>query len=301
MCPENKNNISGSRVLATTMKPCALCRQPALLFCESDRASLCWDCDAKVHGANFLVARHTRCLLCRACQEPTPWKASGAQLGRTVSVCDGCARGSCQAHKDKAAAIAAATAAPAAATVSVRGGGGEVARTAPMPAEVREERGRNSSSSSSSEDEDDDDLDDDMATDFDEDDDDEIGTDYDDDEDDDDDDEMVPFEHEPDEDEDGDNQVVPWSTAAEDAPAPAADTEPAPPPATASSCSSDDADYYSHGYESSSPARDRAVERMMMVRPAADGDFDGAGFAKRRMLARGNAPDLTPSYHYQVC
>uniref|UniRef100_A0A1D1XIE7 Putative zinc finger protein CONSTANS-LIKE 11 n=1 Tax=Anthurium amnicola TaxID=1678845 RepID=A0A1D1XIE7_9ARAE len=71
-------------------KQCELCNQPARIYCESDQASLCWDCDAKVHGANFLVARHTRCLLCRSCQSPTPWRASGSRLGPTVSVCERC-------------------------------------------------------------------------------------------------------------------------------------------------------------------------------------------------------------------
>ncbi|KAF8022357.1 hypothetical protein BT93_F0017 [Corymbia citriodora subsp. variegata] len=74
-------------------KTCALCKVPARTFCESDQATLCWDCDAKVHGANFLVARHSRTLLCHACQAPTPWKASGARLGHTVSVCDACVTG----------------------------------------------------------------------------------------------------------------------------------------------------------------------------------------------------------------
>ncbi|XP_056171425.1 zinc finger protein CO3-like isoform X1 [Syzygium oleosum] len=76
-----------------TAKTCALCKVPARTFCESDQAALCWDCDAKVHGANFLVARHSRTLLCHACQAPTPWKASGARLGHTVSVCDSCVTG----------------------------------------------------------------------------------------------------------------------------------------------------------------------------------------------------------------
>ncbi|KAK8953461.1 hypothetical protein KSP40_PGU010694 [Platanthera guangdongensis] len=72
---------------------CALCDGVAAMHCESDQASLCWNCDAKVHGANFLVARHTRVLLCRHCQENTPWKASGARLSPTVSVCVRCAAG----------------------------------------------------------------------------------------------------------------------------------------------------------------------------------------------------------------
>ncbi|KAF2574833.1 hypothetical protein F2Q70_00004951 [Brassica cretica] len=71
-------------------KKCELCDRVARMFCESDQASLCWDCDGKVHGANFLVAKHTRCLLCNVCQSPTPWKASGLRFGPTVSICESC-------------------------------------------------------------------------------------------------------------------------------------------------------------------------------------------------------------------
>ncbi|XVE66285.1 hypothetical protein DITRI_Ditri08aG0068100 [Diplodiscus trichospermus] len=72
------------------MKSCELCKLAARTYCESDQASLCWDCDAKVHGANFLVARHVRGLLCNTCQSLTPWRAAGAKLGQTVSVCERC-------------------------------------------------------------------------------------------------------------------------------------------------------------------------------------------------------------------
>ncbi|EXB62336.1 Putative zinc finger protein [Morus notabilis] len=75
------------------MKFCELCKGLARTYCESDQASLCWNCDVKVHGANFLVARHSRTVLCHACQSPTPWKASGAELGITVSVCESCVVG----------------------------------------------------------------------------------------------------------------------------------------------------------------------------------------------------------------
>ncbi|CAH8385326.1 unnamed protein product [Eruca vesicaria subsp. sativa] len=71
-------------------KKCDLCEGVARMYCESDQASLCWDCDAQVHGANFLVAKHTRCLLCTACQSLTPWKAAGLRLGPTFSVCESC-------------------------------------------------------------------------------------------------------------------------------------------------------------------------------------------------------------------
>ncbi|CAL9775814.1 unnamed protein product [Musa acuminata subsp. burmannicoides] len=75
------------------VKQCELCDRPARMHCESDQASLCWECDAKVHGANFLVARHSRCLLCQSCQSPTPWRAEGARPGYATSTCERCAAG----------------------------------------------------------------------------------------------------------------------------------------------------------------------------------------------------------------
>ncbi|XP_022721076.1 putative zinc finger protein CONSTANS-LIKE 11 isoform X2 [Durio zibethinus] len=72
------------------MKKCELCNSLAKVYCESDQANLCWDCDSRVHGANFLVAKHLRTLLCRLCQSPTPWNGSGPKLGPTLSVCDSC-------------------------------------------------------------------------------------------------------------------------------------------------------------------------------------------------------------------
>ncbi|KAE8686543.1 (3S,6E)-nerolidol synthase 2 [Hibiscus syriacus] len=75
------------------MKSCELCKLTATTYCESDQASLCWGCDAVVHGANFLVARHVRSLLCHGCQSLTPWRATGSKLGHTVSVCERCVNG----------------------------------------------------------------------------------------------------------------------------------------------------------------------------------------------------------------
>lgn len=73
------------------MKSCELCKSPAKVYCDSDQARLCWTCDSKVHSANFLVARHSRSLLCRLCQSPTPWNASGEKLGPSaVSICEKC-------------------------------------------------------------------------------------------------------------------------------------------------------------------------------------------------------------------
>ncbi|PIA58227.1 hypothetical protein AQUCO_00500283v1 [Aquilegia coerulea] len=73
------------------MKECELCNKPARMYCESDQASLCWECDFKVHSANFLVAKHSRNLLCHVCQSITPWKASGSKLGPTITACERCA------------------------------------------------------------------------------------------------------------------------------------------------------------------------------------------------------------------
>ncbi|KAM1139095.1 hypothetical protein ACFX2I_036806 [Malus domestica] len=72
------------------MKKCDLCDSAAKVYCDSDQASLCWDCDVKVHGANFLVAKHSRTLLCHVCQSPTRWIGSGLKLCPTVSVCESC-------------------------------------------------------------------------------------------------------------------------------------------------------------------------------------------------------------------
>ncbi|KAK7405171.1 hypothetical protein VNO78_06370 [Psophocarpus tetragonolobus] len=69
---------------------CALCDKRAVMVCDSDQAKLFWDCDEKVHSANFLVAKHWRVLLCRLCHSPTPWKASGTKLTPTVSFCHRC-------------------------------------------------------------------------------------------------------------------------------------------------------------------------------------------------------------------
>lgn len=74
-------------------RKCALCEGEARMYCKSDDAMLCWDCDACVHGANFLVARHIRALLCRSCRNPTTWKASGSRLTPTISLCSHCCFG----------------------------------------------------------------------------------------------------------------------------------------------------------------------------------------------------------------
>ncbi|KAK9689032.1 hypothetical protein RND81_09G030100 [Saponaria officinalis] len=75
---------------------CELCEGVANMYCESDRASLCWRCDNKVHGANFLVAKHTRTVLCHHCQGLTLWTASGPILPPSMSLCLSCVTSHCQ-------------------------------------------------------------------------------------------------------------------------------------------------------------------------------------------------------------
>ncbi|KZV52179.1 zinc finger protein CONSTANS-LIKE 4-like [Dorcoceras hygrometricum] len=75
------------------MERCELCRLTAAIYCESDKASLCWVCDSRVHSANFLVARHSRYLLCGVCRSPTQWSSTGAVLSPTMAVCEKCVRG----------------------------------------------------------------------------------------------------------------------------------------------------------------------------------------------------------------
>ncbi|KAH6785591.1 hypothetical protein C2S51_038046 [Perilla frutescens var. frutescens] len=88
-------------------RACELCKGTARIHCESDQANLCWDCDAKVHSANFLVARHSRNLLCRLCQSPTSWSAAGSKLEPTLSDCRKCVnRSDCDGEDEEDAAAA---------------------------------------------------------------------------------------------------------------------------------------------------------------------------------------------------
>ncbi|PWA88959.1 hypothetical protein CTI12_AA116110 [Artemisia annua] len=88
--------------LLNKMKKCELCKSTVTIHCDSDRANLCWTCDATVHSANFLVAKHLRNLLCHVCQSPTPWTASGEKLSSsTVSVCGTCVGKGVVSNDDK--------------------------------------------------------------------------------------------------------------------------------------------------------------------------------------------------------
>lgn len=86
------------------IRGCELCDGEAALYCAADEAHICWDCDAKVHSANFLVARHTRTVLCVTCGTETSWKASGANPTPRTGLCAECSQeesqGECTTHDD---------------------------------------------------------------------------------------------------------------------------------------------------------------------------------------------------------
>lgn len=94
-------------LMAKMQRGCELCDGVAALHCAADDAHICWTCDAKVHSANFLVARHTRSVLCGTCGTPTPWRASGANPTPLTGLCANCSQGEsqgeCTTHDDGAA------------------------------------------------------------------------------------------------------------------------------------------------------------------------------------------------------
>ncbi|GFZ08184.1 hypothetical protein Acr_19g0011210 [Actinidia rufa] len=69
---------------------CELCDGEASLYCPSDSAFLCWNCDAKVHQANFLVARHVRRTVCSLCKSLTGNRISGAGSPLLHLICQSC-------------------------------------------------------------------------------------------------------------------------------------------------------------------------------------------------------------------
>ncbi|GLJ15781.1 hypothetical protein SUGI_0259970 [Cryptomeria japonica] len=69
---------------------CELCSKDSALRCEADCANLCWECDAKVHSANFLVARHLRIVLCCRCHGQTRTAICGACPRAKFRLCRTC-------------------------------------------------------------------------------------------------------------------------------------------------------------------------------------------------------------------
>lgn len=77
--------------MAESRRNCELCTGEAKVYCPSDSAFLCRSCDAKVHGANFLVARHLRSSLCSNCGSSEGKRFSGAGISFPVrNLCRSC-------------------------------------------------------------------------------------------------------------------------------------------------------------------------------------------------------------------
>ncbi|KAA8541538.1 hypothetical protein F0562_022690 [Nyssa sinensis] len=79
---------------------CELCNGEAALYCSSDSAFLCWNCDSKVHGANFLVARHVRRTVCSECKGFTNNRISGVGFQPVRPICRSCLPESCDDDLD---------------------------------------------------------------------------------------------------------------------------------------------------------------------------------------------------------
>lgn len=71
-------------------RACELCNGEAALYCASDSAFLCFTCDGKVHGANFLVARHVRQTICSQCKDFDGNCVSGTVVCLSRPVCRSC-------------------------------------------------------------------------------------------------------------------------------------------------------------------------------------------------------------------
>ncbi|CAK9146086.1 unnamed protein product [Ilex paraguariensis] len=69
---------------------CELCSGEAALYCSSDSAFLCWNCDTKVHEHNFLVARHFRRTICSVCKNFAGDRISGVGIRPYRAICQSC-------------------------------------------------------------------------------------------------------------------------------------------------------------------------------------------------------------------
>ncbi|GER53685.1 zinc finger family protein [Striga asiatica] len=73
------------------LRNCELCGAAAAIYCPSDDAFLCRTCDAEVHDANFLVARHVRRSVCPICSNLAGNGFSGADCPPSLATCPSCA------------------------------------------------------------------------------------------------------------------------------------------------------------------------------------------------------------------
>ncbi|XP_023872994.1 B-box zinc finger protein 32 [Quercus suber] len=61
------------------IRACERCSEDSSLYCASDSTFLCFRYVAKVHQANFLIARHVRQVLCFKCEAFSDYRISGAE------------------------------------------------------------------------------------------------------------------------------------------------------------------------------------------------------------------------------
>uniref|UniRef100_A0A7C9A321 B box-type domain-containing protein n=1 Tax=Opuntia streptacantha TaxID=393608 RepID=A0A7C9A321_OPUST len=77
--------------MAEPKRGCELCSAEATVYCASDSAYLCCSCDAKVHNANFLVARHFRSFICSKCRNLADFRFSGSGISPAArNLCKSC-------------------------------------------------------------------------------------------------------------------------------------------------------------------------------------------------------------------
>ncbi|KAE8665573.1 Zinc finger protein CONSTANS-LIKE 4 [Hibiscus syriacus] len=70
-------------------KLCDSCKsERATLFCRSDSAFLCSNCDSKIHAANKLASRHARVLVCEVCEQAPAHVTCKADAATLCVTCD---------------------------------------------------------------------------------------------------------------------------------------------------------------------------------------------------------------------
>ncbi|XP_038993869.1 zinc finger protein CONSTANS-LIKE 4-like isoform X1 [Hibiscus syriacus] len=70
-------------------KLCDSCKSAtATLFCSSESAFLCSNCDSKIHAANKLASRHARVLVCEVCEQAPAHVTCKADAAALCVTCD---------------------------------------------------------------------------------------------------------------------------------------------------------------------------------------------------------------------
>uniref|UniRef100_A0A2P2MHL1 Zinc finger protein CONSTANS-LIKE 5 n=1 Tax=Rhizophora mucronata TaxID=61149 RepID=A0A2P2MHL1_RHIMU len=88
---ESLKNLTGGRWTSVAAKRCDSCKMAAaapLPFCRMDLASLCLNCDSKIHGVNKLVSRHERVWMCQVCEQAPAVVTCRADAAALCVTCD---------------------------------------------------------------------------------------------------------------------------------------------------------------------------------------------------------------------